>query len=287
MPTAQVNGIGIYYEEAGEGEPLVLVHNVIANVHSYDYNFPVFAKNFRTIRFDLRGHGRSSKVENEADAPDYYTYENTAEDLYQLLKHLGVGSCYLLGQAYWGVSTISTFYARHPEMVKAIIPVGCELLATPGGEGLFDRLSGELKEGFIKLHEVARNEGMEAVFEARKQTKTFWGDKVINSPHIMELFKQMYRETSPITFLNFPLMRPDLKQEIVDAFNENRVPMLMLMGEQDPAPAENIAIMKRDYPNCHGLILTDCGHYIALENPDDFNRAVVNFIAGVRGGLYS
>jgi pimeloyl-ACP methyl ester carboxylesterase len=82
-------------------------------------------------------------------------------------------------------------------------------------------------------------------------------------------------------------MRPDLKQEIVDAFNENRVPMLMLMGEQDPAPAENIAIMKRDYPNCHGLILTDCGHYIALENPDDFNRAVVNFIAGVRGGLYS
>ncbi len=287
MPIAHVNGIEIYYEEEGEGEPLVLVHNVIANVHSYDYNFPVFAKKFRTIRFDLRGHGQSSKVDNEADAPDYYTYENTAEDLYQLLKHLGVESCYLLGQAYWGVSTVSTFYARHPEMVKALIPVGCELLATPEGTGLFDMLSGELKEGFIKLHQVAREEGMEAVFEARKQTKTFWGDKVFNSPHIMELFKQMYRETSPITFLNFPLMSPALKQEITDAFNDNQVPMMMLMGEQDPDPAKNIAVMKKDYPNCHGLTLSDCGHYIALENPEDFNRAVFNFIAGVKSGLYS
>ena len=287
MPIAHVNGIDICYEEAGKGEPLVLVHNVIANMHSYDYNFPVFSRHFRTIRFDLRGHGHSSKAQTQAEAPAYYTYENTAEDLYQLLKILGIESCYLLGQAYWGVSTVSTFYARHPEMVKAIIPVGCELLATPEGQGLFDGLSDELKAGFIKLHDVARNEGMDAVFEARKLTKTFWGDKVLSSPHIMALFKQMYHETSPITFLNFPLMRPAEKQNIVDALNEYQVPMLMLMGEQDPDPGKNIAAMKQDYPNCHGMILPDCGHYIALENPTDFNRAVLNFVAGIKSGLYS
>ncbi len=286
MPIAKVNGIEIFYEEAGTGEPLVLVHNVIANLHSYDFNFPVFAKHFRTIRFDLRGHGRSSKALTQDAAPAYYTYENTAEDLYQLLTYLGVESCYLLGQAYWGVSTIGTFYARHPEMVKAIIPVSCELLATPDGHSLFDGLSEELKAGFIKLHDVARKDGMDAVFEARKQTRTFWGEKVLNSPHIMALFKQMYHETSPITFLNFPLMRPADKQRIVDALNTHQIPMMMLMGEQDPAPGKNIAAMKSDYPNCHGLILPDCGHYIALENPADFNRAVLNFIATVSSDLY-
>jgi pimeloyl-ACP methyl ester carboxylesterase len=287
MPIARVNDIDIYYEEAGQGETLVLVHNVIANVHSYDYNFEVFAKNFRTIRFDLRGHGRSSRVQNEAEAADYYTFENTSEDLYQLLKLLGVESCYLLGQAYWGVSTICTFYGQHPDMVKALIPVSSELFATPDGKGLFDVLSEELRAGFIKLHEVARNEGMEAVFEARKQTRTFWGDKVLKSPDIMALFKEMYRETSPITFLNFPLIRPAQKQLIIDAINITQVPMLMLMGAQDPEPEKNIAAMKADYAKCHGVILPDCGHYIALENPDDFNRAVLNFIAGLSAGLYT
>lgn len=284
MPIAHVNDIDIYYEEAGQGETLVLVHNVIANVHSFDYNFEVFAKHFRTIRFDLRGHGRSSGAASEAEASDYYTFENTAKDLYELLKFLGVESCHLLGQAYWGVSTICTFYARHPEMVKGLIPVSCELLATPDGKGLFDVLSDELRAGFIKLHEVARNEGMVAVFEARKQTRIFWGDKVLNSPEIMALFKKMYQQTSPITFLNFPLIRPTEKQQIVEAFNTNQVPMMMLMGSQDPEPEKNIAVMKQDYPNCHALILPDCGHYIALENPDDFNRAVLNFVAGLKAG---
>ncbi len=284
MPMIQVNGIDINYEEAGEGETLVLVHNVIANLHSYDYNFPEFAKHFRTIRFDLRGHGESSKVDAEADAPGFYTYENTAEDLYQLLKALDVERCYVLGQAYWGVSTTAVFCARHPEMVKAWIPVSCEIMVTPDGQGLFDQLTGELKTGFERLFEVARSEGMEAVFEERKKTKTFWGPKVFGSPHIMELFRNMYATTSPTTFLNFPLIRPALKQEILDSLNSNRIPTMMLMGSHDPDPDRNIAIMKQDYPDAHAMILPDCGHYVAIENPADFNRAVLNFIAGVTAG---
>ncbi|MEC9341221.1 MAG: alpha/beta hydrolase [Pseudomonadota bacterium] len=284
MPTIQVNGIDIHYEEAGTGEALVLVHNVIANLHSYDYNFPQFARHFRTIRFDLRGHGRSSKVASQDEAPGFYTYENTAEDLYQLLRALGVETCYLVGQAYWGVSTTAVFCARHPEMVKAWIPVSCEIMVTPDGQGLFDQLSGELKAGFLRLFEVARSEGMEAVFEERKQTKTFWGPKVFGSPHIMDLFRRMYASTAATTFLNFPLIRPALKQEILDSLNGNRIPTLMLMGSQDPDPDRNIAAMKQDYPNAHAVILPDCGHYVAIENPEDFNRAVLHFIAGVRAG---
>jgi pimeloyl-ACP methyl ester carboxylesterase len=69
MPTARLNGIDIPYEVTGNGlETLVLVHNVIANLSGYDDNAPVFGKHFRTIRFELRGHGASSKVASREEA---------------------------------------------------------------------------------------------------------------------------------------------------------------------------------------------------------------------------
>ncbi|HCZ49296.1 MAG TPA: hypothetical protein DCZ11_09850, partial [Gammaproteobacteria bacterium] len=225
MPTARLNGIDLHYDVTGDGpETLVLVHNVIANMSAYDDNAPAFARHFRTIRFDLRGHGRSSKVDTQAQAPDFYTFENTAADLAALLDHLGVERCHLLGQAYWGVSTASTFMARHPERVQSLTAVSCDLLATPDGQGLFDRLTPELRAGFERLHEVARREGMLAVFEARKETRTFWGERLMASPAILERFRQMYADTSPLTFLNFPLMRPAAKQAICDALARHRIP---------------------------------------------------------------
>ena len=283
MPIARLNGIDINYQVTGDGpETLVLVHNVIANMSAYDDNAPAFGKHFRTIRFDLRGHGQSSKVDTQAEAPGFYTYENTAADLAALLDHLGVERCHVLGQAYWGVSTASTFMAKHPERVQSLTAVSCDLLATPEGAGLFDSMTPQMRAGFERLHAVARSEGMLAVFEARKQTRTFWGDRLMASPQILERFREMYATTSPLTFLNFPLMRPAAKQAITDTLARHRIPTFVLMGVQDPHPEEMIALWKADYPACHALLLPDCGHYVAIENPTDFNRAVLNFLAGVR-----
>lgn len=283
MPTARLNGIDIHYDVTGDGpETLVLVHNVIANMSAYDDNAPVFGQHYRTIRFDLRGHGRSSKVDTQAEAPGFYTFENTAADLAALLDHLGVERCHVLGQAYWGVSTASTFMAKHPERVQSLTAVSCDLLATPEGAGLFDSMTPQMRAGFERLHDVARREGMLAVFEARKETRTFWGERLMASPAILQRFRQMYADTSPLTFLNFPLLRPAAKQAICEALARHRIPTLVLMGVQDPHPEEMIAHWKADYPACHALLLPDCGHYVAIENPADFNRAVLNFLAGVR-----
>ena len=105
MPVARVNGIDLNYVVEGEGEPLVLVYNLIASLHAYDFNAPVFVKHFRTIRYDLRGHGRSSKPEGEAA----YTFDALVNDLHGLLEHLNVERFHLVGQAIFEVSS-----ARRP-----------------------------------------------------------------------------------------------------------------------------------------------------------------------------
>lgn len=281
MPIAKVNGIEVNYIDEGEGEVLLLVHNVIADISSYAYNIPVFSKYYRVIALDLRGHGKTTPAASKEEAPAFYTFPNIVEDIYQLLQQLGVESCYILGQAYWGGTSIFNFFAAHPEMVKAIIPVGCNLFATPDGEDFLDQVDDELKAGFVKMHEIARTQGMLAVFEERKKLRTFWSDKVVNSPHIMESFRKMYEATSPLTFINFPIMRKKAKQAILDMLEKTQVPVMMLMGLDDSRPREMVAAMRQDYPNTHSVLLPDCGHYVAIENPHDFNHAVLNFLAGI------
>jgi 3-oxoadipate enol-lactonase len=281
MPVVKANGIELNYIEAGKGEALVLVHNVISNIHGFDFNIPEFSKYYKTIAFDLRGHGGSTKAKTQEEASSFFTFENTADDLYELLKVLGVDSCYLLGQAFWGVSTISYFFQKHPEMVKALIPVSCDLNSQREEKKNFNRLREKIESGIVRMQEIARSEGMPAVFEARKTLKTFWSDKVLNTPEIMERFEQMYRETPVLTFLNFPVMPDARRHEIAAAFAETNVPVMLVMGVEDSIPFQMARNLKQDCPQLHTVFLPECGHYPAIENPYDFNLAVLNFLAGV------
>jgi 2-succinyl-6-hydroxy-2,4-cyclohexadiene-1-carboxylate synthase len=275
MPVARVNGIDIHYVVERDGEPLVLVHNLIASLRSYDFNAPVLAKHLRVIRYDLRGHGLSSKTDHEGG----YTFDNLAADLHGLLEHLNVESCHLLGQAYWGVNTVCHFFAKHPDKVKTLMPVAWypEVTAVQDRE-----LPAKVAEGFVRMREVARTKGMRAVLEERKKTMTFWIPKILENQDIMRRFEEMYDQASAYAFLNMPVMTEEKRAAIVERLNERRIPVLSMVGIGDPNPERVCAKMKALYPGTHGILLPDCGHYPAIENPEDFNAAVLNFIAGAR-----
>lgn len=279
MPVVHVNGIDVNYVDEGQGEVLVLVHNLISSIHGYDFNIPVFSKYFRTIAYDLRGHGLSSKPEGG------YTFDNMAEDLYQLLRALNVESCYLLGTAAVGRGVIFTFHLKHPEMVKALIPVSGGTLSETGREtaAAGETSRAEVATRFGRLQQIAREQGMMAVFEYRKQDRLFWTQKILDSSEILSRFEVMYQQTAVDAFVNLPeRLSPQQRQQLIDALKTHVVPVLQLVGVEDVTPEQTIASMKSICPRFHGLILPESGHYPAIENPDDFNQAVLNFLAGVR-----
>jgi len=85
MPHTYTNGIVTFYEDSGEGPPVVLVHGYGADLRLWDAQAPALADaGFRVIRHDVRGHGRS------LISPDGYTYENYSADLRDLLDRLNV-----------------------------------------------------------------------------------------------------------------------------------------------------------------------------------------------------
>lgn len=281
MPMIRVNGIDLHYIDQGKGFPLVLVHNVMSNTEGFEFNLPALTPHYRVIAFDLRGHGKTTHVDAEAEAPAFYTFDNIAEDLYQLLKALRIEHCFLFGQAYWGVSTALTFFHHHPEMVRGIVTAACQIISSDEGGNPFDQLKEETKKGFLRMHELARTKGMSAVFEERKRLKTFWGDRVLNDPEILRRFAGMYEKTSPTAFLHFPPLSHTRHKEIAATLRATRIPLMLLMGSEDSHTDEMIADMRADYPGTHVLLLHKCGHYPTIESPNEFNRAMLDFFAGI------
>src|SRR5438445_8825693 len=112
-----VEGGRLFYEEAGSGPAVVLVHPGLWDSRIWDPQFHVFAERFRTIRYDVRGYGGSTKPERE--------YSNV-EDLYAVLTHLDVERAAVIGCSMGGQIAVD-FTLEHPEMVTALVPVAAGL----------------------------------------------------------------------------------------------------------------------------------------------------------------
>lgn len=118
MPTTPIRDIVTYYEEAGSGDPLVLIMGFTGDSQAWALQVPALAKHFRVITFDNRGSGRSSSP----DKP--YTIAGMADDLAALLDHLGVEKAHILGWSMGGYIA-QEFALAYPRRVDRLI-----LLAT-------------------------------------------------------------------------------------------------------------------------------------------------------------
>ena len=112
---AQVNGTLLYYETAGSGPPLVLIHGFSLNHRMWDDQFEPFARRYHVIRYDVRGFGRSAM-------PTDRNYAH-ADDLMGLQEHLGVDHAHILGLSMGGGISLH-FAEKYPEATDSLIPVG-------------------------------------------------------------------------------------------------------------------------------------------------------------------
>ncbi|MEM1154137.1 MAG: alpha/beta hydrolase [Pseudomonadota bacterium] len=115
-----MNGTALYYESAGSGTPLVLIHGNTLDSRMWDDQFDVFAEHYRVLRYDMRGFGRSQLPSDTAYSP--------AADLKALLHHLEVDQAYVLGLSRGGLVAVD-FAIAYPEAVRSLILVDAGLRA--------------------------------------------------------------------------------------------------------------------------------------------------------------
>jgi pimeloyl-ACP methyl ester carboxylesterase len=116
MSYAEINGLSLYYEEHGSGEPLVLLHGGIAGGEMFAGVLPELAARRRVIVVDLQGHGHTAHVDRPLRA------ELLADDVAGLIGHLGLGRADLMGYSLGGMTALRTA-VQHPDVVRRVVLV--------------------------------------------------------------------------------------------------------------------------------------------------------------------
>jgi 3-oxoadipate enol-lactonase len=153
MPQVDTNGIKIEYRFDGkEGAPYITFVTGIANdLTMWDTQVEALGKDYRTLRYDLRGHGDTLATEGD------YSMELMVRDLAGLLSELNIQKTHLVGLGLGG-AIVQAFAVEHPQRVHALMPCCCRAKMVP-----------EFAEMWHKLREAVANEGVEVVVEPTVQ----------------------------------------------------------------------------------------------------------------------
>jgi len=263
---ADVNGTRLYYEVAGTGHPLLLIHGGLVDRRLWDDQFNVFAQHYQVIRFDVRSFGDSAPI--TAETPPY----SLEEDLYSLLKFLGIEKTYVLGLSMGGAIAIN-FTLMYPEMVDALIPVAMGLSGFEPAEE--DRASEAEVYEAIRSGNVAR---------AVELTLRFWTDGPMRTPE--QVNPAVREKVRAMTTRNFE--RPEdenatppraLEPPAISRLSEIHVPTLIIFGDQDVRDILKIAdILEREIPGAKKVVIPGTAHHLNMEKPEEFNRIVLDFL---------
>ena len=116
MSHADVNGVSLYYEEHGSGEPLVLLHGGIGNSEMFGAIMPALSASRRVITVDLQGHGATADVDRPLRP------ETMADDVAALIAHLGLDRADVMGYSLGGLVALRTAI-QHPQRVRRLVLV--------------------------------------------------------------------------------------------------------------------------------------------------------------------
>ena len=258
---AEVNGAKLYYEQMGEGYPLILIHGFSLNTRMWDDQFENFAKYYKVLRYDVRGFGKSSIPEEP------YSH---CKDLYSLMEFLGIDKAYVIGLSMGGGIAID-FTVEYPEKVDALIPVDMTLSGY--------QLSEEFIQRWNKYCLIARNEGASNAIQEWLDDPLF-APALKNSP-VGEKLKDIASSYSGFHWLN-PVPQIRMEPPAIERLSEIRVPTLIILGELDTPDFHLISdTLVSKIEGAKRIIIPGGGHMINMEKPYEFNQIVLDFLANI------
>lgn len=257
-----INGTQVYYEVAGKGQPLVLLHAGVADSRMWDEQFTVFAQQYRVIRYDLRGYGQS-----QVPAQAFQAYEELA----QLLQQLQISRTHLVGISYGGKIALD-FTLAHPEMVEKLVLVAPSVSGTtPSPEVL---QFAEEEEAALEAEDLDR---------ATELNLRMWVDGPKREPgmvksEVRERVREMQRRAFDTVFPE-EAIEQDLEPPAANRLHEVQAPTLIIVGDYDIQPkiaqAHQLAA---DISGARLVVIENVAHMVTMEKPAEFNTAVLDFL---------
>ncbi|MEO7002326.1 MAG: alpha/beta fold hydrolase [Ktedonobacterales bacterium] len=262
---AEVNGARLYYEVAGQGHPLVLTHESIGDNRMYDDQFGVFAQHYKTIRYDMRGFGQSSVPSGPFSFSD---------DLYGLLRFLGIGQAHVLGMSMGGGASIDLTLS-HPEMVSALVVSGSAL----GGFDSPDEANDPRGKDFEAAAQAGDHERLaDLAVEVWVVGDGRVADQV--NPAVRQRIREL--ELHNLSLGADESLAQQLDPPAIGRLSEIHAPTLVIVGDRDISDIQQIAdLLAQGIAGAQKVVIRNTAHVPNMEQPEQFNRIVLDFLVGV------
>jgi 3-oxoadipate enol-lactonase len=262
---AELPDITLHYSDQGKGLPVLLIHGFPLNRQMWADQIDFLSKSYRILVPDLRGHGETPP------SPGPYSMELLADDCIALLDAIGIKAPIVVGGLSMGGYVAFALYRRYPERVAALI-----LAATRASAD-----SAEAKVNRDISIAKAKADGTSAVV-ANMLPKILSHKTYENSPQLVNHVKQIMLQTSLEGMVSALEGMRD-RQDSTPLLTQIDVPVLVMHGSEDQIIRfEDSQSMYAQLPKASLAVLPDSGHLLNLEQPENFNEAVVRFLSGTK-----
>ncbi len=257
-----INDAQLYFEVAGVGEPLVLVHAGVADSRMWSEQIEAFAPAYRVLCYDLRGFGQSQVP--------VHTFAQH-EELVELLAHLGLARVSIIGISY-GSKIALDFTLAHPELVEKLVLVAPVVSGSPSAPDVLE---------FYDAEEEALNR--EDLAGATELNVRMWVDGPRRTggevdPEVRDRVREMQ-------YLAFQTVFPegaidiDLEPPAILRLTEVKAPTLIVVGDYDVQSVQDLAQrLTTEMADAQLAVIAGTAHMVNMEKPTEFNRVVLDFL---------
>lgn len=270
------DGVKLYYEETGDGAPVVFVHEFAGDWRSWEPQVRHFARRYRCIVFNARGYPPSDVPES----PEAYSQDRARDDILAVLDGLGIDKAHVVGLSMGGFATLH-FGLAYPDRVASLVVAGCGYGASADTRRQFQK---EAEETAARI--TAETMDVFGAAYALGPTRVQYQNK---DPRGWAEFEAQLREHSSLGSANTMLGVQRLRPSLFDLEAEMRalaVPTLIVTGDEDEPCLEPGLFMKRCIATSALVVMARTGHACNLEDPDLFNAHVADFLAQVDAGRW-
>jgi 3-oxoadipate enol-lactonase len=255
----------LYWEQAGEGSPVVLLHEGIADSRMWEPQWAEYSKRFRMVRYDMRGFGQSPAAVGKF---------SLSGDLVQLLDGLELGPATLIGVSLGGSVAMETTIAR-PDLVSRLV------LVAPGLRGF--EMNDETKAGWEEEEAALERGDVDAAVEVNMR---MWVDGPSREPgevdpEVRTKVAEMQRRAIEIYL---EAGEEGEHQPLVDDWGsrlaEISVPTLVIVGELDrPEMLDITERLEAEIPDARRVTIPGTAHVPSMERAEQFDRIVLDFLS--------
>ena len=258
----KIKGFGINYNTDGirTGIPVVLIHGFPFSKEIWKSQVEALKSSYYVITYDVRGHGQSDVGSGQ------YTIEYFVDDLCGLLDHLRIPQAVLVGQSMGGYIALRTI-EREPERVRGLI-----LCNT--------RSEADTNEQKIRRANQAKNLKIYGIKKFSDSfLKTVFAEKSFHqNQDAVKLVRRLIEQTATSAIAG-TLIALAARTDSTPSLSKINVPVLIMAGQFDEVAPPSLSIsMKEKIPNAELQIIPNAAHISNLENVEEFNKHLLNFL---------